>query len=85
MEFNIVKLVLERKVRDMPNPTYAKLKGRIVEKYNSQQCFAAHMGLSKQSVNRKLKCKSGFSQKDIERWATELNIEPEDYGTYFFT
>lgn len=66
-------------------PTYAKLKGRIIEKFGSQKRFAEYIGLSQTSLSRKMNCETGFSQEDIIKWAKILEIDRSDYGTYFFT
>lgn len=65
--------------------TYAKLRGRIVEKFGSQSAFAKKLGISQVSLSRKLNCEVGFSQQDIIKWADALEIELCDYGAYFFT
>ncbi len=65
--------------------TYAKLRGRIVEKYGSQSNFAKEIGISEVALSRKLKCTIGLSQKDILEWAKVLEIDKDDYGAYFFT
>lgn len=66
-------------------PTYAKLKGRIIEKFGSQKNFAETIGLSQTSLSRKMNCETGFSQEDIIRWSEVLEIDRADYGAYFFT
>lgn len=65
--------------------TYNKLRGRIVEKYGSQNKFAERIGLSKQSVSLKMNGKTEFSQSDMDEWANALDICHEQYGDYFFT
>lgn len=64
---------------------YRKLKGRITEVFGTQAEFAKVLGLSKNSVSKKLTGKTEFSQSDVERWAKLLNIERKDYGEFFFT
>lgn len=64
---------------------YKKLKGRIVEKYDSHKNFAKALGKSTNSVSRKLRCKTGFSQKDICEWSALLDIAEGEYNEYFFT
>lgn len=64
---------------------YRKLKGRIVEKFGTQEKFAQHIGKSTVTVSQKLNCIKGFSQKDIEEWAAALDIPKEEYASYFFT
>ena len=49
--------------------SYSKLKGRIVERYGTQANFASKLGISKNSMSKKLTCKTEFSQTDIIRWA----------------
>lgn len=63
---------------------YRKLRGRIVEKFGSQDKFAQHIGKSPISINRKLNCNTGFSQKDIEEWSKALEISKDEYPAYFF-
>lgn len=65
--------------------TYNKLRGRIVEKYGSQNKFADRIGISKQSVSLKMNGKTEFSQNDIDVWANALDIEREQYVEFFFT
>lgn len=64
---------------------YDKLRGRIVEKYGTQGKFAEILGISKNSMSKKMNCETGFSQEDIIVWSKLLGIEKDDYGTYFFT
>ena len=65
--------------------SYDKLRGRIVEIYGSQENFAKRLGISCNSLSKKMTGKTGFSQKDIIKWSRLLHIKSEDYGTYFFT
>lgn len=64
--------------------SYNKLRGRIVEKYGSQAKFADKIGISNVSMTKKMTCKTGFSQEDIELWASELDIDRSEYAEYFF-
>lgn len=64
---------------------YKKLRLRIMEKYDTISNFASVIGLSMNSVSRKLNCKSSFSQKDMVVWGELLDIQTSDYGIYFFT
>lgn len=54
---------------------YRKLRGRIVEKYGTQDAFAKALGLSKNALSRKMTCKTMFSQNDIEKCCSLLEIE----------
>lgn len=55
--------------------SYSKLKGRIVERYGTQVNFARRLGISKNSISKKLTCNTEFSQSDIIRRAELLGIE----------
>ena len=67
----------------MPNK-YAKLRGRIVEKYGSISAFAKHLDISLSQVSKKMNGAAGFSQEDIVEWAELLEIDLAEVGTYFF-
>ena len=64
--------------------SYNKLRGRIIERYGSQQKFADILGISSTSMSKKMQCKTGFSQEDIEQWAKLLDIDRADFSEYFF-
>jgi Helix-turn-helix. len=63
--------------------TYNKLRGRIVELYGTQGNFAQKLGVSKNSVSRKMNCQTEFSQADIIKWSILLNVHKDEYGEYF--
>jgi transcriptional regulator with XRE-family HTH domain len=63
---------------------YAKLRGRITEKFSTESRFAEALGVSLVIVSRKLKGKVGFSSKDILKWCEVLEIPLKEVGTYFF-
>lgn len=63
---------------------YNKLKGRIVEKYGTQNDFAKVVGISNVAMSKKLNGKIGLSQRDIIEWSDLLSIEKKDYADYFF-
>ena len=63
---------------------YPKLRGRIVEKYGSQEAFAREVGLSTTSMSKKMTGKVGISQSDILKWCPLLDIEVNDIGAYFY-
>lgn len=65
--------------------SYRKLKGRITELYGTQAAFAKALGLSVNSVSKKLTGKTKFSQSDVEKWAKLLNISKTEYGEFFYT
>lgn len=65
--------------------TYNKLRGRIIEVYGTQSKFAEKLGVSKNSVSKKMNCQTEFSQADIIQWSMLLNVQKDEYGEYFFT
>ncbi len=62
-----------------------KLKGRIVEMFETREAFAKALGVNRQSVYDKLNGKRGMTRAEIERWCDLLKIEREDIADYFFT
>lgn len=63
---------------------YRKLKGRIIEKFETNGKFADFLGVSPVTVSNKLRGVTQFSQDDILSWCKALGIELEDSGSYFF-
>lgn len=63
---------------------YAALRGRIVEKYGTQQDFCEALGMSPTTVSKKMTGQTGFSQKDIERWCKLLDIRLDEIGRFFY-
>ena len=68
----------------MQQLSYSKLRGRIVEKYGSQERFCEAVGISSVSMSKKMTGQTGFSQQDIIKWCSLLDIELNDVGDYFF-
>ena len=68
-----------------PKFSYAKLKGRIVEKYGSQRDFAKAIGISECSMTAKLRGHTYFSQPEIFKIVKVLDIDPKMVTSYFFT
>lgn len=64
---------------------YAKLRGRIVEKYHTCYRFAEALGIGRVMLSRKLNNKVGFTGRDIEACLRLLDINPSEVGDYFFT
>lgn len=64
---------------------YAKLRGRIIEKYGTQENFCKELGLSSVSVSKKMTGKTSFSQADIIKWCSLLDIDLKDVGLFFYT
>lgn len=65
--------------------TYNKLRGRIIEMYGTQSKFAEKLGISKNSVSKKMNCQTEFSQDDIIQWSMLLNVKKDEFGEYFFS
>lgn len=64
--------------------SYAKLRGRIRERFGTQEKFAIAMGMDRSTLNLKLNSKSEWSTVEIEKACTLLGIRIEDVGEYFF-
>lgn len=64
---------------------YRKLKGRIVEKCGTQTEFAKKMNTSSRTISLKLNSKIDFSQKEILKASSILEIDKSDIVPYFFT
>jgi len=63
---------------------YNKLRGRIVEKYGSQEKFSNAVGISSVAISKKMRSITGFSQDDIVRWSALLDIDLKEVSEYFF-
>lgn len=63
---------------------YSKLKGRIIEKYETQGKFAAVNQLSDRSMSLKLNNGIGLSQDEILKWCELLDIKIVEIPAYFF-
>lgn len=64
--------------------TYAKLRGRIIEKFGSQGAFAEALGIHQNTVCRKLNGKVAFTRDDMLIWAHLLGIDQANISDYFF-
>jgi len=64
---------------------YAKLRGRIIEKYGTQGNFAKAIGISENSLSKKMTCVTGLSQDDILLWSELLDIDKSEYGYFFYS
>ena len=63
---------------------YAKLRGRMVEKYGTIEKTAEAAGLRRDMISLALNGKRQFTQADILALARVLEIEDEEIGAYFF-
>lgn len=64
---------------------YSKLRGRIIEKFGSQQKFAAKLGLSERSLSLKMMNKTAWKQTEIKLCCELLDIPVKEIHLYFFT
>lgn len=63
---------------------FSKLKGKIVEKYGTQQVFAEHINYRSSRVSNVLNNKAGLTKEEIITWCNALDIETRDIGVFFF-
>ncbi|SFR80952.1 DUF739 family protein [Anaeromicropila populeti] len=63
---------------------YNKLLGKIKEFYNTQEAFAAALGIGRVSLSQRLNNKIEFSQMEIYNSAKLLDIEIAEISTYFY-
>ena len=64
--------------------SYAKLRGRIVEKYGSQSAFAAAMGWREALLSAKLNNKSEWYFAEVMKACELLEIPQSEAHLYFF-
>lgn len=63
---------------------YSKLKGKIVEKFDTQIKFAAAMKWSERTLSLKLNGGVPWKQTDIAKAVSILDLNEEDIPQYFF-
>lgn len=63
---------------------YNKLRGRIREKFSTQEEFAIALGMSKVALSSKLNGHTFFTQPQIKKACELLFIEPSEVSDYFF-
>ncbi len=68
----------------MPEINYDKLKGKIKEKLGTQGKLAEVMGLDETTISNKLNSNTYFTQKEIIKISSILNIKFEEIPLYFF-
>ena len=64
---------------------YSKLSGKIVEKYRTRGAFADALGITLESLSKKLSNKADFKQSEIRKSCSLLKIPLRETGAYFFT
>lgn len=62
----------------------AKLKGRIIEKYDSVTNFANAIKRNRSSISLILNGKAKMKREDIALFSSALDIKNEEIGDYFF-
>lgn len=65
--------------------SYAKLRGKIKEVFETQERFAEAMGMDCSTLSLKLNGKSEWSRIEIEKACNLLGIQIEEVYAYFFT
>lgn len=68
----------------MAKKQYNRLRGRIVEKYDTLGAFADKIGISRVWMSAKLSGRTSFTANEIRTWADALEIVPDEIGKYFF-
>lgn len=63
---------------------YAKLSGRIKEKFKTQERFAEAMNMSPRSISLKLNNKREWKQNEIDKACELLEIPTSEIGEFFF-
>lgn len=64
--------------------SYSKLRGRIREKYGTQEAFAKAMNMNYTTLSNKLNGKTEWTREEIERACTLLEIPVQEIPAYFF-
>jgi hypothetical protein len=64
---------------------YAKLRGRIIEKFGSQREFSKSLGIPNASFSRKMQGKCLFRQDEMYKMRNLLDIEEDKMADYFFS
>lgn len=64
---------------------YSKLRGRIREIFKTESAFGKAMGLSHNTISKKLNGYIMFVQNEIDKAIVLLEIPDDEISTYFFT
>lgn len=64
---------------------YNKLRGRIREKFVTQENFANALEMAKTTLSFKLNNKVSWTQQEINKACKLLDIEDSDVTVFFFT
>jgi hypothetical protein len=63
----------------------SKLRGRIIEKFGSQQAFAKAAKNSVSFISQYLNGRKFLDQRTMEKWIDLLEIPAAEISSYFFT
>lgn len=63
---------------------YSKLSGKIREKYGTQSSFAKVMGMSERSLSLKISGKRAWTQAEMDKAISCLELDSQDIPDYFF-
>ena len=63
---------------------YNKLKGKIKEKYSTQEDFSKAINMSRTSLSLRLSGKLDFSQSEIDLAIKKFGLNGKDIPEYFF-
>lgn len=63
---------------------YSKLRGRIKEKFGTQDAFADAIQIGRVSLSKRLNNQLEFSQEEMKKAAVALSFAPEEIPAYFF-
>lgn len=66
------------------NYNYSKLKGRIKEKYGTQENFARAIGITQPTTSFKINGKASWNQGEIVKAIEVLGLSKDDIVEYFF-
>lgn len=64
---------------------YNKLRGRIVEKFQSLFNFSEMLDITYEALSKKMNNKTAISQMEVVKWSELLEIPSDEIGVYFFT
>lgn len=63
---------------------YSKLRGRIKEKFNTQDNFASALGIGRVSLSQRLNNQIEFDDREIFKAIRLLELTDDDIPEYFF-
>lgn len=63
---------------------YSKLRGKIKEKFNTQDNFASALGIGRVSLSQRLNNQIEFNDREILKAIGLLGLTSDDISEYFF-